>query len=524
MPRTNWQNHGSTEILSTHIAGAYEAIGKMEDIFNFGTQVRTGVTLTCVDTAWRIYESPADRRNWTSAPVTVRRNGNVVATGFRVDFGGGAIIFDTPLVGTDVITADFTHVDNVNLGTFPPAVHNHDAGTITTGTLVVGRGGTGATSLTGVVIGNGINPLSAVAAPTGAIVGTTDTQTLSNKTFTAPRITSASNIADVNGNELIVFPATVANAVNEITVSNAATGVNPSIAVSGADTNISLNLIPKGTGTVQVNGVVVPTVSSTDTLTNKSLTSPTFTGTPTAPTATQDTNTTQIATTAFVVAQASATTPIVNGTATVGTSLRYSRADHVHGTDTGRAAATHNHAATEITSGTLAVDRGGTGATTHTVGSVLIGNATAAVTSLSRNGIDSRASFPPDSHSHGSITNVGAIGSTANLPVITGVSGVLAAGSFGTLASTFCQGNDARLSDARTPVAHNQDASTITTGTLAVARGGTGIASYTASNYIRALNSTTLEQRTPAQVSADIGALTMADINAIRTRLRMGAM
>lgn len=43
-------------------------------------------------------------------------------------------------------------------------------------------------------------------------------------------------------------------------------------------------------------------------------------------------------------------------------------------------------------------------------------------------------------------------------------------------------------------------------GLLPVTVGGTGIGSYTANNYIRALNSTTLEQRTPAQVLADIGA------------------
>jgi hypothetical protein len=49
----------------------------------------------------------------------------------------------------------------------------------------------------------------------------------------------------------------------------------------------------------------------------------------------------------------------------------------------------------------------------------------------------------------GNITNAGAIGSTANLPVITTTSGVLTTGSFGTTANTFCQGNDSRLSDAR---------------------------------------------------------------------------
>ena len=57
----------------------------------------------------------------------------------------------------------------------------------------------------------------------------------------------------------------------------------------------------------------------------------------------------------------------------------------------------------------------------------------------------------PTSHTHGNITNAGAIGSTANLPIITTTSGVLAAGSFGTTANTFCQGNDSRLSDSRAP-------------------------------------------------------------------------
>jgi hypothetical protein len=48
-------------------------------------------------------------------------------------------------------------------------------------------------------------------------------------------------------------------------------------------------------------------------------------------------------------------------------------------------------------------------------------------------------------HAHGNITNAGAIGSTSGVPVITGASGVLQAGSFGTAAGTFCQGNDSRF-------------------------------------------------------------------------------
>jgi len=59
--------------------------------------------------------------------------------------------------------------------------------------------------------------------------------------------------------------------------------------------------------------------------------SPTFTGAPASTTAAVDTNTTQIATTAYVVAQAASATPLGNmATAVVGTSTRYARADHVH--------------------------------------------------------------------------------------------------------------------------------------------------------------------------------------------------
>jgi hypothetical protein len=67
------------------------------------------------------------------------------------------------------------------------------------------------------------------------------------------------------------------------------------------------------------------------------LASPGLTGTPTAPTAATDTNTTQLATTAFVLGQAAATVPGMDGTAAMGSSSRFARADHVHPTDTSRA-------------------------------------------------------------------------------------------------------------------------------------------------------------------------------------------
>ena len=70
----------------------------------------------------------------------------------------------------------------------------------------------------------------------------------------------------------------------------------------------------------------------------------------------------------------------------------------------------------------------------------------------------------PSAHSHGNITNAGAIGTTTNLPIITTTGGVLTTGSFGSTASSFCQGNDSRLSDARTPLYANQSPNLVLAG------------------------------------------------------------
>ena len=64
-------------------------------------------------------------------------------------------------------------------------------------------------------------------------------------------------------------------------------------------------------------------------------------------------------------------------------------------------------------------------------------------------------------HTHGNISSDGKIGSTATLPIITTTGGTLTTGSFGSTVGTFAQGNDSRLSDARTPTSH---ASTHSTG------------------------------------------------------------
>ena len=76
------------------------------------------------------------------------------------------------------------------------------------------------------------------------------TDTLTNKTLTAPKIADAGFIADANGNEQIIFQTT-SSAVNELEVTNAATGNPPIIGASG-ETNVDVHIKPKGTGETRI--------------------------------------------------------------------------------------------------------------------------------------------------------------------------------------------------------------------------------------------------------------------------------
>ena len=85
----------------------------------------------------------------------------------------------------------------------------------------------------------------------------TGTETLTNKTLTAPKI--GTSILDTGGNELFKLTAT-GSAVNELTYNNASTGNSPTFTASGSDTNIGVSIQPKGSGAVKLDLLTFPTV------------------------------------------------------------------------------------------------------------------------------------------------------------------------------------------------------------------------------------------------------------------------
>jgi hypothetical protein len=123
-----------------------------------------------------------------------------------------------------------------------------------------------------------IEASTGVHGVTGAVVGTTDTQTLTNKTLTSPTVSSLT-LSDAS----IVFEGATADAyettltVTDPTADRTITLPNATTTLVGTDTTQTLTNKTIDSASNTLTGVV--TLTGTQTLTNKTLTSPTITGT-----------------------------------------------------------------------------------------------------------------------------------------------------------------------------------------------------------------------------------------------------
>jgi hypothetical protein len=242
----------------------------------------------------------------------------------------------TTLQGTTNITGNLTTtgtVTDIANSTAAQQINIGAGSTVSGSTKTISIGNNGASgSTTNVNIATSIGgPSGSATINIGNITSPPTTTTNLYGTINAP-----TPAADTNSTVVATTAFVVGQAGSATPLVNGTAAVGTSLRyarqdhVHGTDTTRAPLASPTFTGTV-----TIPAGASISGF--APLASPSLTGTPLSTTAAVDTNTTQIATTAFVVGQAASATPLVNGTAAVGTSLRFARADHVHPTDTTRA-------------------------------------------------------------------------------------------------------------------------------------------------------------------------------------------
>ncbi len=273
-------DHSKPQTTSTYANFVSELDARLDDLSQgldpAVVSTAYGSTLAAGSIRWRSANSNWEKYNGTAwsalaSAYAININGTVGATtpaagSFTTLTASSAASFgaSSTVGGADIVTVSATQTLTNKTLTTPTIASIQNTGTLT------------------------------LPTSTDTLVGRATTDTLTNKTLTTPKIASNGTIIDsVNSVAYLRFVAnaTSATSANQLSIANAIGGSAPSITAYGTDTNVNLNLIPKGTGVVQANGVEVVTLSGTQTLTNKTLTTPTIasiqnTGTLTLPTST----------------------------------------------------------------------------------------------------------------------------------------------------------------------------------------------------------------------------------------------
>ena len=190
--------------------------------------------------------------NTTAVTQTNGGTGSTVAT--RIIILGAVspeTISGNKIVTFPVLTENFYFIENSTSGAYTVQL-KAASGSGATVTWATGDKGWKLVYFDGVATNTGVYEIPLATAGT---VTETGTQTLTNKTLTAPKI--GTSILDTNGNELFLLTAT-GSAVNELTYANAATGNKPAFTATGGDTNIGVSIQPKGSGTVTIDALTFP--------------------------------------------------------------------------------------------------------------------------------------------------------------------------------------------------------------------------------------------------------------------------
>lgn len=230
----------------------------------------------------------------TSGQVNVRGNFNIADT--KVYEINDVTVLSASALGSGIVSSSLATLGTITTGTWNAS------------TIAVNRGGTGLTSYT---IGDII--YASASATLSVLSGVaTGNALISGGIGAAPSWGKIDLTTHVSGTLPVANGGTGLTALGAGIVTWLATPSSANLAAAVTDET--------GTGSLVFAD------------------SPALAGTPTSASAAVDTNTNQIATTAFVVGQAGSASPIMDGIATAGTSLRYARQDHIHPSDTSRAA------------------------------------------------------------------------------------------------------------------------------------------------------------------------------------------